>query len=167
MIRNTPPKQVQPPPKVVDREHVTGEKSAIRIAQEKGRDIILHARSWRELHEGLAGVGLQLRRKGSGAVVLVGDVAVKASSVSRHFSLAKLERRLGAFEASPFAPPEHREPEPLSGAICARQWRMYHAETDSPAKPVRQPPREAEPAPSAGETKPPAAPAPQPRMRMR
>jgi hypothetical protein len=39
-----------------------------------------------------------LEKKGSGAIVFVGDIAVKASSVDRNFSLGKLCKRLGDFE---------------------------------------------------------------------
>ena len=71
-------------------ENATGEKSAQRIVRERGLSIIKDATSWRELHEGLAEVGLRFEKKGSGALVWVGDVAVKASSVDRSFSMPKL-----------------------------------------------------------------------------
>ena len=38
------------------------------------------------------------RSKGSGAIIFVGDIAVKASSVDRAFSMGKLCKRLGDFE---------------------------------------------------------------------
>lgn len=47
-------------------------------------------------------------RKGSGAVIHVGETVVKASSVDRNFSLGKLCKRLGEFEDSlclPAVPP--------------------------------------------------------------
>ncbi len=79
-------------------ENATGEKSAQRIARERGHSIIMDATSWRELHEELAEVGLRFEKKGSGALVWVGDVAVKASSVDRAFSMPKLVKKLGEFE---------------------------------------------------------------------
>ena len=79
-------------------ENSTGEKSAQRIARERGQNIIKEATSWRDLHEGLAAVGLRFEKKGSGALVWVGDVAVKASSVDRAFSMPKLVKKLGKFE---------------------------------------------------------------------
>lgn len=90
--------QIKPRPEAGDFENATGEKSAQRIAQERGHAVIQNASCWEELHAGLDAVGLRFARKGSGAVIFVGDTAVKASSVDRNFSLSKLCKRLGAFE---------------------------------------------------------------------
>ncbi len=67
----------KPSPKAVEFEMATGEKSAQRIAQERGHDIIKNARSWDELHEGLKKVGLRFEKKGSGAIIWVGETAIK------------------------------------------------------------------------------------------
>ena len=60
-------------------------------------------------------MGLRFEKKDSGALIWVGDVAVKASSVDRAFSLPKLANRLGAFEAGEYSEekPAFR-PEPMS-----------------------------------------------------
>ncbi|MDR3362165.1 MAG: relaxase/mobilization nuclease domain-containing protein, partial [Desulfovibrio sp.] len=50
-------------------ESATGEKSAQRVAQERGHAVILNAKTWAELHAGLANVGLRFEKKGSGAIV--------------------------------------------------------------------------------------------------
>jgi hypothetical protein len=106
-------------------ESATGEKSAQRIAQERGHAIIKKAASWRELHEKLATAGLRLEKKGSGAVVFVGDIAVKASSIDRAFGLTKLEKRLGAFEPGNYAQEmKAPEPEPVSDVALAG-WKEY------------------------------------------
>lgn len=76
----------------------TGEKSAERIAIEQAAPIILQAKSWAELHASLEKKGFRFERKGSGAVVFVGDTAVKASSIHRSASLGRLQKRLGPFE---------------------------------------------------------------------
>ena len=60
-----------------DFENFTGEKSAQRIAQQRGRKIIEEATSWENLHDGLREVGLRFERKGSGGIVFVGDKAVR------------------------------------------------------------------------------------------
>jgi len=57
-------------------ENATGEKSAQRIARERGLGIIKEATSWQELYEGLAAVGLRFEKKGSGALVWGGDMAI-------------------------------------------------------------------------------------------
>jgi hypothetical protein len=74
----------------------------------------------------LANAGLRFEKKGSGAIVFVGDTAVKASSVDRNFSLGKLCKRLGDFEPGNYAPEmKAPEPEPVSD-IALEEWREYH-----------------------------------------
>ena len=119
------------------RENATGEKSAQRIAQERGQTVITEANSWRELHEGLASVGLRFEKKGSGALIWVGDVAVKASSVDRSFSLPKLVKRLGTFEAGQY--PEERpgmtpEPLPQIKTTFAEEWVKFQQEREAEKK---------------------------------
>jgi hypothetical protein len=108
-----------------DFESATGEKSAERIAQEQGHRAINRADSWAELHQNMQKVGLRFEKKGSGAVVFVGDVAVKASSIDRHFGLSKLCKRLGEYEPGDYAPDmKPPEPEPVS-TIAQDKWREY------------------------------------------
>jgi hypothetical protein len=80
-----------------DIEAHTAEKSAERIAHETAAPIIRDAKSWEELHKRLAEQGIAFERKGSGAILRVGDTIVKASQTGRDISLSKLEKRLGAF----------------------------------------------------------------------
>jgi hypothetical protein len=110
-----------------DFESATGEKSAERIAQEKGDRAIRKADSWAELHQNMQKAGLRFEKKGSGAVVFVGEVAVKASSIDRHFGLSKLCKRLGEYEPGDYAPEmKPPEPEPVS-TIVKDEWREYRA----------------------------------------
>jgi len=83
-----------------DMEVQTGEKSAQRIGIEQGAPIMAAATSWGELHGKLATVGMRYERKGSGAILYVGEVAVKASSVDRQASLGALQKRLGAYQGA-------------------------------------------------------------------
>ena len=129
IVRNRLPKQVKPCPRAEDFENATGEKSAQRIAQEKGRSVIRNASCWEELHAGLDAVGLRFVRKGSGAVIFVGDTAVKASSVDRNFSMSKLSKRLGEFKPGFYSERTVGKPapEPVSH-VCREEWLEYQKE---------------------------------------
>lgn len=108
-----------------DMEQRTGEKSAERIAIETGAPIIKSAGSWQELHEALAKEGMRYERVGSGAVLFVNEVGVKASRADRAASLSKLERRLGAFAPSAERQVVKRAPEAM-GQV-APGWPQYIA----------------------------------------
>ena len=81
-----------------DMETRTGIKSAERIVIEDATSILKTARTWQEVHDRLDAVGIQYQRQGSGAVMLVGDVVVKASTVERGARFAALQKKLGPFE---------------------------------------------------------------------
>jgi hypothetical protein len=116
---------IKPRNEAANFESATGEKSAQRIAQERGHSVIKNATSWAELHQGMAKAGLRFEKKGSGAIVFVGDIAVKASSVDRNFSMGKLCKRLGDFGPGNYAP-EMKAPEPeLVSDIALEEWREY------------------------------------------
>lgn len=122
---------LKPKQAALDVECATGEKSAQRVAQERGHEIIATAKNWEELHANLAAVGLRFERKGSGAIIFVGDVAVKASSVDRAFSLGKLQKRLGDFKTGDYTDERPSiKPEPVS-PINQKLWREYHAECEA------------------------------------
>ncbi len=127
-----------------DVEAITGEKSAVRIAIEQGAPANRQAGSWAELHRLLAERNLRYERAGSGAVIYVGDIPVKASSAAREASLANVERRLGAFQP-PANPPvlSPRPPEPMvprvpgwDGFIAKRK--AHYADKAKEASALRQ-----------------------------
>lgn len=119
---------VKPTAPAADFESATGEKSALRVAQEEGYGVINSAKSWAELHQGLQRFGLRFEKKGSGAIVFVGDTAVKASSINRNFGLSKLCKRLGEYEPGDYALEMKKpEPEPVSSTINVDEWREYRA----------------------------------------
>lgn len=121
-------KQIKPDQAAISFECATGEKSAQRIAQERGHAIIKNAKSWAELHQKLAGVGLRFEKKGSGAIVFVGEIAVKASSVDRAFSLGKLCKKLGEFEEGDYPDGLGKiAPEPVS-SVNLEAWKAYQNE---------------------------------------
>jgi len=96
------------------------------MAAETGAPVIRAATSWTDLHTCLAALGLRYQRKGSGAVLWVGETAVKASRAARDCSLLAVERRLGAYQPAPeglrvaVRPPEPDGPE-------AARWVEYQA----------------------------------------
>ena len=125
LARRRTGREIKPKQAALDFEHATGEKSAQRIAQERGHAIIKRAKSWAELHEKLAGVGLRFEEKGSGAIIFVGDIAVKASSVDRAFSMGKLCKRLGDFEEGTYPDDQGKiAPEPVS-SVNLKEWKAY------------------------------------------
>ena len=128
LARRRTTREIKPKQAALDFEHATGEKSAQRIAQERGHGIIKNARSWAELHEKLAEVGLRFERKGSGAIIFVGETAVKASSVDRAFSMGKLCKRLGEFEEGTYPDDLGKiAPEPVS-SVNLEEWNAYQNE---------------------------------------
>lgn len=102
----------KPGQKALDMEVQTGTKSAQRVGSEDAAPVILQARTWRELHDNLAAVGMRYERKGSGAIIFIGDQPIKASDVSRSASLSALQKRFGPYqparEINPNAYHHHR-----------------------------------------------------------
>ncbi len=87
-----------------------------RVAIEEGAPAIRTARSWGEMREALAEIGMHFERKGSGAILWVGDQPVKASGAGRDCSLSALQKRLGEFEPARDAArvmTRTRAPEPI------------------------------------------------------
>lgn len=77
-----------------------GEESAARRAIEVVGPIVTRASSWAGLHAALARHGIAYAAKGSGAVIVVDGIAVKASTC-RAASRTHLETRLGPFQPGP------------------------------------------------------------------
>ncbi len=97
--RPQPEHRAEPSTRARDYENATGEKSAERIAIEKAVPALRSAQSWSAVHERLGQLGMRYEPKGSGALLWVGEIAVKASACGRGFSRKRMEERLGAFEA--------------------------------------------------------------------
>ena len=57
-----------------------------------------------KLHAALAAQGMRYEKKGSGALLWIGEQPVKASAVGRDCSMAALRKRLGEFEPAPSTP---------------------------------------------------------------
>ena len=109
-----------------DFEERVGARSAERLAIEDGAPAIRAAGSWWEMHEALAEKGMRLERKGSGAILWIGDQPVKASSAGRDCSMSALEKRLGEFQPvrdTARVMTRTRAPEPIMPG--APDWRKY------------------------------------------
>lgn len=111
------------PSKAKDFENTYAEKSAIRIAKERGTGIIKKGKSWREIQESLVKNGMKFERKGSGLILWVGDIPIKASNVNQQFGYGKLKKRLGEYDIGDigFELPKH-QPEPLRNTAAVREY---------------------------------------------
>jgi hypothetical protein len=125
-VRSREAGERQPGARSLRFEERTGERSAERVAIEQAAPIIRRARAWRELHEGLATKGMRYEKKGSGAVLWVGDEPAKASSAGRDCSMSALEKRLGQFEPARDGPA--REPHPPRPLESSKSWDAYARE---------------------------------------
>lgn len=68
---------------------------------------------------------MRFEKKGSGAIIFVGDIAVKASSVDRAFSMGKLCKRLGDFKEGTYPDDQGKiAPEPVS-SVNLKEWKAY------------------------------------------
>lgn len=95
-----PERAPQPSAQALGMETRTGIKSAERIVIEDAAGILKSAKTWRDIHQQLEQVGIRYERSGGGAVMFVGDVAVKASVVERAARFAALQKKLGPFESA-------------------------------------------------------------------
>lgn len=118
--------------RINDMENASGEEAAIS----KGKSIILpllnnkDTRGWGDFHIGLAAEGIVFEKKGAGAILRIGDVVVKASSISRSCTLRNLEKKLGAFEESDYLVDETAknrlgQPSPTKEAKSYNNWEQY------------------------------------------
>ncbi|MCP5197912.1 MAG: relaxase/mobilization nuclease domain-containing protein [Gammaproteobacteria bacterium] len=116
----------------------SGTPSAEQLAREGGAPIIRAAASWAALHKQLADRGWRYERKGSGALLWIGPVAVKASRAGRDCSFTALQRRLGPFQPAPTNRPTASPSEPAPSD--ADYWQTYRGEqaTRAQAKQAEQ-----------------------------
>ena len=103
--------------KAHDMEAHSGTESFLSYTRKKAIPILAAAQSWDALHRGLAEAGISLRLRGNGLVMVdhTGTIAVKASSITRDFSKAKLEKRLGVFVPYDVSRTTLHTPTPPSG----------------------------------------------------
>jgi len=88
--------------RAMDMERHAGIESLLGLVRRACHAQMREATSWEELYGVLLAHGLALRERGNGLVILAEDgTAVKASSVHRDCSRARLEARLGPFTPGP------------------------------------------------------------------
>lgn len=88
--------------RAMDMERHAGIESVLGLVRRACHAQMRDASSWQELHGVLQVHGLALRERGNGLVIVAADgTAVKASSVHRDCSKARLEARLGPFVPGP------------------------------------------------------------------
>ena len=117
----------RPPQHDLRMEGQTGRPSATRIAIDRALPIIARAPTWAQVHAGLDAVGMRYERAGPGAVVMVGDVPVKASRVDTAVTLDAMVARLGPFSAAVGAAPEPTRPTDIAPRIAdAKSWADVH-----------------------------------------
>ena len=87
-------------------------ESLTRFLKDKMKEPLYGAKTWDEFHKLLADNGLMIRQQANGLVFQsVGSgINVKASSVSRGFSKAALEKKLGPWENSVYMPKGVQKP---------------------------------------------------------
>ena len=88
--------------RAADMERHAGVESLVGWIKRECLEEIKAAQSWTELHQVMRDNGLEMTPRGNGLVIRADDgTMVKPSTVSRELSKPALEKRLGAFEASP------------------------------------------------------------------
>lgn len=88
--------------KAADMERHAGVESLVGWIKRECLEEIKAAQSWAELHQVLRDHGLEMTPRGNGLVIRADDgTMVKPSTVARDLSKPALEKRLGAFDASP------------------------------------------------------------------
>ena len=119
--------------KAQDMEKSAGIESLIGWVKRGCLPELLAATSWEELHMVLAKNSLAISERGNGLVVTAKNgLAIKASSLNRHFSKPALEKRLGAFQ--PALAHDHKlvssyEAKPMPSRIDTQQlWALYQQE---------------------------------------
>lgn len=86
--------------RAADMEHHSGVESLTSWIKRECLAALRSAATWPELHQVMADNGLKIQPRGNGFVICTDDgIQVKASSVARDLSKAKLEARLGLFES--------------------------------------------------------------------
>jgi hypothetical protein len=111
-LARPPGTERQPSARALAFEERVGARSAERIAIEEAAPIIRRAGNWSQLHEVLNKTGVRFEKKGSGALLWIGDQPVKASVAGRDCSMSALRKRLGEFEpaTAPAQPPQKAIP---------------------------------------------------------
>jgi Relaxase/Mobilisation nuclease domain/Large polyvalent protein-associated domain 7 len=118
-----------------DMERHAGIESLLGWIKRECLGQLQNAQTWAELHQVVRDNGLEIHERANGLIITDGRTMVKASSVSRDLSKAKLEARLGAFEPAleigATKPFRRYEPRPLrTGVDTSELYAKYRAEQE-------------------------------------
>ena len=120
-----------------DMEQHTGQESLIGwIKRENITEQMRAAATWQDLHNVLGEHGLVIKERGNGLIIATADgkVTVKASTIDRNLSKAKLTAKMGEFEAAQGARKPAKktyEKRPLGGGrYTGALWARYKSETE-------------------------------------
>ncbi|MYN12312.1 relaxase/mobilization nuclease domain-containing protein [Pusillimonas sp. TS35] len=99
---NHRPQQRGAASRAADMERHAGVESLVGWIKRECLDDIKAAQSWKELHQVMRDNGLEITPRGNGLVIRADDgTMIRPSTLARDLSKPALEKRLGAFEASP------------------------------------------------------------------
>ncbi|MBS0424105.1 MAG: relaxase/mobilization nuclease domain-containing protein [Proteobacteria bacterium] len=120
----------------------TGVESLLSWIKREALAEIRHADNWQDLHQVLAGHGLEIKERGNGFVLVANNgVAVKASSVDRSLSKGNLTQRLGAFVQNEHSTQSSQQnakqyqPKPLQNRIDTSElYARYQQEQENSAR---------------------------------
>lgn len=137
------PRAAATPPRLSDRalryERATGRMSFQSWVATQPADIVRDATDWAEVHAAFQELGIAIRPKGSGHVIvdLADSTAAAKLSHMGLGGLAKIEARLGETYAPPDPTPAHRPPDEPRSAVDATP------KQDQPFQPVKRRTRDA------------------------
>lgn len=124
-----------------DIEAKTGVESLVGWIKREVLSEIKQASNWQDLHQILAGHGLEIRERGNGLVFAANNgMVVKASTIDRSFSKAKLTQKLGAFVQDKYiqTPQQNTKryhPRPLQNRVdTSKLYARYQQEQNGSAK---------------------------------
>lgn len=117
-----------------DMERHSGMESLLSWVKRECLGPMQQAQSWPELHQVLHNKGLEIRERANGLVITNGQTMVKASTVSRELSKAKLEARLGPFQPGltpNIKPSRQYQPRPVRTRVDTSElYAKYRTEQD-------------------------------------
>jgi hypothetical protein len=116
-----------------------GDAAFLRWVQERAGPVLECARSWAEVEQGLAGLGLAVRVKGGGLTIHDGRQEVKASAVDRAFSRKHMEQRLGRWGAYGIERTRKQDPHLVGDVLAPPDTPVAEPETELAAPPTPEP----------------------------
>ena len=140
---NHQPRKNKAENRAADMEHHARVESLLGWIKRECVEQIQGAQSWISLHQVMRENGLRLHERGNGLVVSAGDgTTVKASSIGREYSKARLEARFGPFVAALDTqhgeqPARTYQPRPLRSSIDTTELYAEYKKAQQHARETR------------------------------